>query len=393
MGTSLDAALSGMLAHERGMDLVANNLANVNTTGYKRAILHFQDLLDTAGILSALNGQVPAGGAVTTSGVATTQIRRDFSEGTLQATGRSLDLAINGDGFFKVALPDGTIAYTRDGNFQLDTSGNLVTQDGYLVQPQITLPTGAHDVSIATDGTVSAIRPYTAAELAALPPGAPKDGVLITLGQLTLTHFEIPDGLASIGDNLYVLADPSGSTITSIAPLGTTIDTSVPLAQTGLDIPATAGTFTLNGTPIAFDPAVDSLDTIIGRINTSAAGVTATFDAGTKMLTLQNTTAGTAPVLLADTTGNFLQSMKLLDNTGATLGTTTVGIVAQSPQDGAPGDNGTGVVLAGFLEASNVDIATEMTNLLLSARAYQLNLSAYKTIEQMLSAAGQLPSA
>jgi flagellar basal-body rod protein FlgG len=392
MSSSLDAALSGMLSHERGMDLIANNIANVNTTGYKRTLVHFQDLLDSAGILAALNGQsLPPGGVVTATGVAPTQIKRDFSEGTLQATGQPFDLAINGDGFFKVALPDGSSAYTRDGTFMLDTGGNLVTQDGYVVQPPITVPPGDLNVSVGPDGTVSAVQPYTAAELAALPPNAPTDGKQVTLGQLTLTHFEIPDGLASIGNNLYVLAAPSGSSVASIAPLGTTIDPTVPLAQAGLDVTPAAGTFSINGTAIAFDPAVDSLNAIVARINASAAGATAAYDAGTKMLTVQDTTAGATPVALADTTGNFLQSMKLIDATGATIGSTTTGIGAQTPVDGAPGENGTGLLLSGFLESSNVDMATEMTNLMMSARAYQLNLSAYKTIEQMLSAANQLP--
>ncbi len=391
MSAPLDAALSGMLAHERGMDLVANNLANVNTTGYKRAVVHFQDVLDSAGVLAVLNGRVPAGGAVTATGVRSTAVTRDFAEGTLVVTGQPYDLAIDGSGFFRVKLADGSTAYTRDGNFLLDAQRRLTTQDGNLVDPPITIPDGSHDVSIALDGTVSAVRPSTPAELAALPPGSPDLGVREDIGRIGLTRFENLDGLASIGQNLYVLAAPTGSSIASLQPVGQSVDAAVPLAQAGLDVAPVAGTFTVNGTAIAFDPAVDSLNDVVARVNASTAGVTAAYDASRQMLTIANTAPGTTPVALADTSGNFLQSMQLLDATGAAIGSTTQGVGAQTPIDTFPGENNAGVVRAGFLESSNVDVAVEMTNLMLSARAYQLNLSAYKTIEQMLAAANQLP--
>lgn len=274
MTSSLDAALSGMLAHERGIDLIANNLANVNTSGYKRAVVHFQDMLDSAQVLAALNGEVPPGGAlVTSSGVATTDVVRDFATGPLQATGRDLDFAIAGDGFFRVRQDDGSLAYTRSGNFSLDANRRLVTANGQVLEPELVMPLGYHGMAVDRDGTVTAMRPYTEAELAALDPGAMTDGVREEIGQLTLTRFPNPAGLDAIGRNLYLETERS-----------------------------------------------------------------------------------------------------------------------QGPIDGAPGTDGLGEVHRGFLEAANVDLATEMTMLVLTSRAYQLNLNAYRTIEQMLSSANQLAS-
>lgn len=272
MSFSLDSALSGMLTHQRNIDLVANNLANVNTTGYKRAMVHFHDIMDSAEILAALNGELPADGEVTrASGVETASIVRDFQQGTLRPTGRLLDFAISGDGFFRVITEDGETAYTRDGTFQLDSDGQLTTTSGELVDAQLTLPDSFHDLVVERDGRVTVMRPYTDAELAALPPEAPRDGVREEVGRVGLTRFVNPAGLESIGRNLYL---------------------------------ATAE--------------------------------------------------------------------------------------AQPPIDGFPGEDGMGEVLSGWLEASNVDVSTEMISLVLASRAYQLNLTAYRTVEEMLSGANQL---
>jgi flagellar basal-body rod protein FlgG len=272
MTASLDAARSGMLSHQRSIQLISNNLANVNTSGYKRAVIHFRDLLDTAGILAVLNGQVPEGGAITTSaGVETTAVARDFLQGALRPSGHPLDLAIQGDGFFRVTLEDGTRGYTRAGAFRLDGLGRVVSDSGDPLEPALELPAGFRDVRIDADGTVSAVRAYTAAELAALGPDDPRDGVLVEVGRIELTRFANPAGLESIGENLY------RETPESLAPI-----------------------------------------------------------------------------------------------------------------DGLPGEDGMGQVLSGFLESSNVDVATEVSSLLVAVRAYQLNLSAYRTIEQMLADANQL---
>jgi flagellar basal-body rod protein FlgG len=215
---------------------------------------------------------VPEGGVVvTSSGVGATDVTRDFAEGTLRPTGRDLDFAINGDGFFRVLQDDGSMAYTRDGNLQIDANRRLVTPGGQLLDPDIAVPATYHDVRFMPDGRVTALRPYTAAEEAALGPDDLREGVLEEIGRIRLSRFSNPEGLESIGRNLYIETAES-----------------------------------------------------------------------------------------------------------------------QPPIDGFPTEDGMGVVHSGFLEASNVDVATEMTMLVLTSRAYQLNLNAYRTIEQMLAGANQL---
>ncbi len=139
MSLSLDAAISGMAEQQRNIELIANNLANVNTTGYKRAKIHFQDILDSASIFAALSGKSTEG-ATTSAGVATAGMTRDFSQGTLQPTGREMDFSINGDGFFRVKLDDGSLAYTRAGIFSLDGEGRVATLSGELLDPPLQLP-------------------------------------------------------------------------------------------------------------------------------------------------------------------------------------------------------------------------------------------------------------
>ena len=155
MTSSLDAALSGMLMHEHGLDLIANNLANVNTSGYKRAVVHFQDVLNSAQVLAVLNGQVPPDGALSTSaGVGATTVTRDFTTGPLQPTGRDLDFAISGDGFFRVRQDDGSIAYTRSGAFNMDGNRRLVTSSGQVLDPDLVMPLSLYlpDFDISESG-------------------------------------------------------------------------------------------------------------------------------------------------------------------------------------------------------------------------------------------------
>ena len=270
--SSLDAARSGITAQQRNLELIANNLANVNTTGYKSAQMHFQDVFDASEILDVLNGNAVADGELTaSSGVGVAGVTRDLAQGTLRPTDRQLDFAIVGTGYFRVRLDTGTLAYTRDGVFSLDGDNNLLTQSGQIVEPGLDLPIDFSAMRVSADGTVTVARPQTVAELDALAPGDPRDGIRVTVGRIGLSRFVNPGGLESIGDSLFQETEAS-------------------------------------------QPAID----------------------------------------------------------------------------GFPAEDGLGEVLSGWLEASNVDIATEMTSLVLASRAYQLNVAAFQTLEQMLTDANQL---
>ncbi|TAJ18026.1 MAG: flagellar hook basal-body protein [Dehalococcoidia bacterium] len=270
MSLSIDAAISGMVEQQRNIELIANNLANVNSAGYKRAKIHFQDVLNTAAVFSSLSGggeQQPASSA----GVATAGITRDFSQGSLQPSGRDMDFAISGDGFFRVKLDDGSYAYTRAGMFTLDGSGRVVTVSGEVMDPALQLPPRFRDLRVDDVGVITVTRDLTQEELDALGPYDPRDGKRIVAGQMTLFRFPNPTGLAAIGNSRFKATPESQEAI-----------------------------------------------------------------------------------------------------------------------EGKPGDEGMGVVYSGWLEASNVDIATEMTGLVIAKRGYQLNLVAYKTIEEMLSKVNQV---
>lgn len=271
MTLSLDAAVSGMQTQQENIQAIANNLANVNTTGYKRVNIHFQDILDSASVFAALTGEVGLEDVSQSAGVETASMTRDFAQGTLQPTGRQLDFSVNGDGFFQIKLDDGTTAYTRDGVFMLDGQGKLATSSGELVDPPLQLPPKFRGLRIDEGGAVTVIRDYTDAELANLGPFEPRDGVRVEVGQIQLARFANPAGLEAIGNSLY-----------------------------------------------------------------------------------RETAVSQPPIL------------------------------------GNPGLDGMGTVLSGWLEASNVDIATEMTGLVMAKRGYQLNLIAFRTIEEMLSNANNV---
>lgn len=272
MTLSLDAAVSGMQQQQKNIEAISNNLANVNTTGYKRVKIHFQDILNSASVFAALStGQVDQRDVAESAGVSTAAMTRDFTQGTLQPTGRQMDFAISGDGFFRVRLDDGSIAYTRSGVFMLDGDGKVTTASGELLDPPLALPPQFRGLRIEINGEVSVIRDYTDAELAELGPFDPRDGVRQVVGQLELSRFPNPAGLEAIGNSRY------------------------------------------RETP-----------------------------------------------------------------------------ESQAPIDGVPGENGIGGVFSGWLEASNVDIATEMTGLVMAKRGYQLNLVAFRTIEDMLSKANDV---
>jgi flagellar basal-body rod protein FlgG len=194
-----------MTAQQLNVDVIANNLANVNTTGFKRSRTDFQDVLyqtdRVPGSTSARGSQLPTGIQVGL-GVRPGAVYKLFSQGTFQATGNDLDLAIEGPGFLQVTLPDGTPAYTRDGGLKIDTQGRLVTPDGYQLEPQITIPAQATQVSVGSDGTVSVT----------LPGQTEQQNV----GQLRLASFINPSGLSSIGRNLLRATAASGDAQTGV---------------------------------------------------------------------------------------------------------------------------------------------------------------------------------
>ncbi len=197
---SLWIAKTGMEGQQTALDAISNNLANVGTNGYKRGGVVFEDLmyqnLRAAGAASSDQTQLPTGLQVGL-GVRAAASTRNFTQGALQQTGNNLDLAINGSGFFQIQMPDGSTAYTRDGSFQTDANGQLVTNAGYTVQPGITIPAGASNVSIANDGTITAT-----VSTSATPQ---------KLGQLQLASFINPAGLSSKGGNLYAETAASGT--------------------------------------------------------------------------------------------------------------------------------------------------------------------------------------
>lgn len=262
MMRSLYTAATGMMAQQLNMDVISNNLANVNTTGFKRSRADFADLYyqeeKQAGSTVAQGAQVPTGIEVGL-GVRPASTETMLDQGTMQLTGNNYDIAIQGEGYYKVLLPDGTNAYSRDGSWKRDSQGKLVNSNGEALQPEITVPTGAIGFSVGTDGTVSITRGQ----------GTPSE----VIGKITLSRFANTAGLTHIGSNNFSPNDASG-------------------------------------------PAIDS----------------------------------------------------------------------------TPGQDGTGTLLQGSLEMSNVQIVQEMVNMITAQRAYEVNSKAIKTADEMLSTANQLRS-
>jgi len=242
------------------LDTISNNLANVGTSGFKRGGVVFEDLmydsLRQVGAASSDQTQLPTGLQVGL-GTRVSASTRNFSQGNLQQTGNNLDMAIKGQGFFQIQLPDGSTAYTRDGSFQLDATGQIVTANGHALQPGITIPANAQSVTIAADGTVNVTLPTQA---------APQ-----SVGQLQLASFINPGGLDPRGQNLYA--------------------------------------------------------------ETAASG---------------------------------------------------------APSAGAPGADGRGGLMQGYVEGSNVNVVEELVSMIATQRAYELNSKAIQTTDQMLARLGQL---
>lgn len=202
---SLHTAATGMEAQQLNMDVIANNLANVNTRGFKKSRVDFQDLLyqtlRAAGSSQAQGVQVPTGIQVGL-GTRAAAVQKIFTQGDFQQTDNSLDLTIEGPGFFQVMLPSGQNAYTRDGSFKTDSTGKIVTSDGYALQPEITIPQGTREIDIGEDGTVSIIGP---------------DGAKQELGQIQIVNFTNSGGLEGIGRNCLVQTEASGEPVPGTA--------------------------------------------------------------------------------------------------------------------------------------------------------------------------------
>jgi flagellar basal-body rod protein FlgG len=202
MMRSLFSAASGMYAQQLAMDTIANNLSNVNTTGYKKSKAEFQDLiyqtLRAAGT-SSVSGLVVPTELQIGHGVRPVAIQKNFAQGSPFATENPLDVAIMGNGFFQVTMPDGTIAYSRDGSLKLNNDGTLVTADGYYLEPQISIPQDTTSVNIDTDGTVTVL------VVGSVEPQQ--------VGQIELAKFINPGGLKNIGQNLYLPTEASGEPV------------------------------------------------------------------------------------------------------------------------------------------------------------------------------------
>ncbi len=258
---ALDVAATGMAAMDLQVQVIAGNIANMSTTGYKSQRAEFQDLVyehvQRIGAQASDQGNILPVGIELGSGVKTVGTPRLMTQGSLQQTGNTLDVAIQGSGWFKVLMPDGTYNYTRDGSFQMDSQGRVVTAEGNLVQPTITIPANSSGLTINQQGQVSVT-----------PAGSTTSSIL---GQFTLTTFMNDAGLQANGNNLFSATPASGT-----------------------------------------------------------------------------------------------------------------------PQDGTPGANGSGTLLQGSLEESNVDAVTEISNLIAAQRAYEMNSKVVSAADQMLQTTSQL---
>ena len=201
---ALFTSATGLHAQQFNLDVIANNLANSNTTGFKRSRAEFQDLvyqvMRDPGTQSGPNSQVPNGAQIGL-GVTAGTTQSLFTQGTIQNSGGLYDLAIQGDGFFRIQMPDGTIGYTRSGAFSIDGNGRLVNANGYPVEPPITIPPDKISVSIAADGQVSVGR-----------PGQANPQIV---GTIQLTNFINPAGLRSVGGNIFQVTPASGQPVDS----------------------------------------------------------------------------------------------------------------------------------------------------------------------------------
>ncbi len=204
MQRSLFIAATGMEAQKLNIDVISNNLANVNTTGFKKSRADFQELMyqdmKAAGAPSAEGVQLPSG-IQTGLGVRLAAVQKMFQQGDLVSTENGLDLSIEGDGFFQISTPDGEVAYTRAGAFKLDSEGRIVNSDGYPMEPAISVPSNTLNITISPDGMVSVLQAGSA---------TPAE-----IGQIELAQFINPGGLKAIGKNLFVSTGASDEATTA----------------------------------------------------------------------------------------------------------------------------------------------------------------------------------
>ena len=201
---ALRTAATGMAAQELNVEVISNNIANMNTVGFKRQRAEFEDLLyqniEQAGAQTSDQGTIVPTGVQIGAGVRSGSVYRITTQGTLTNTGNQLDIAIDGQGYFQVLMPTGDTAYTRAGNFSVNDQGQIVTTDGYLIQPAITVPSNATSVTISPSGQVQVTQPGAAAPA--------------VVGQIQLATFVNQGGLEAIGDNLFLVSAASGAATT-----------------------------------------------------------------------------------------------------------------------------------------------------------------------------------
>jgi flagellar basal-body rod protein FlgG len=206
MMRALWSAATGMQGQQLNIDVIANNLANVNTTGFKKSRADFQDImyqtLKTTGAPSTSSTEIPSGIQIGL-GVKPGGVTKVFSSGNINQTGNELDLAIEGDGFFQIQLPDGSTSYSRAGSFKKDSTGRLVNSDGYPMLPEVVIPSNATKTTIGNDGTVSVQQAGQTAPT--------------SVGTIQLATFSNPAGLSSLGHNLYQQTESSGTPTTGTA--------------------------------------------------------------------------------------------------------------------------------------------------------------------------------
>ena len=203
MNQALWIAKTGLDAQQTRMSVISNNLANVNTTGFKQDRAVFEDLLyinmRQPGAQSSSNTELPSGLMIGT-GVRTVAKEKQHTQGAIIQTGKSLDMAINGRGFFQISMPDGTTSYTRDGTFQINSTGEVVMANGYKLEPSITVPEDTLSLTVGTDGSVSVL--------------TPGQNTPTVIGNITLADFVNPTGLQPMGENLYKESGASGTPVT-----------------------------------------------------------------------------------------------------------------------------------------------------------------------------------
>lgn len=206
MFRALSTAATGMEAQQTTVNVISNNLANVNTAGFKKSRAEFQDLLyetvRPAGGKTSDNTQTPNAIEIG-QGVRTVATHRQFTMGDMKVSGNVLDLAIEGSGFFQIVQPDGEVAFTRDGQFKLDNQGRLVNSQGYLLEPSVSVPAGLVQIMVGPDGRVSGLNDTASV-------------TSVELGQIQTANFANPSGLRALGRNLYIPTPASGDAVVSV---------------------------------------------------------------------------------------------------------------------------------------------------------------------------------